>query len=148
MHVPHEGRAPVAVCVVVQRLELLKFLAPDAAALGEQRGQGLRPGTEGCRLFQQHRVPVEDLAEGGAQHHRLALLVGPRAQLVPGGQHLGALGCERVDHRAVTPPIDRMANLVGDAHDRVVVCRGPGLGMFIQPITGCALRQPALRAGP
>ena len=66
MHVPHRGRAPVAPRPGMEVLEGVEVLAPDAAALGQQGREFVRPGTEGRGLFQQHRMAGERLAVGSA----------------------------------------------------------------------------------
>ena len=116
--------------------ELLDFAFTDTGALYQQALEHLRLATEHRCLLHQCAVPVQGLAEGRAQRHRLALFAGPFAQLFPRRQHLDSLRRERVDGRAVTPAVDRVADFPRDAHDRVVVRRRVGLGCLSPPIYG------------
>ena len=51
MHEPHRGRAPVAARAGMEFFEGVEVLAPDAAALGQQGGEVIRPGAKGRGLF-------------------------------------------------------------------------------------------------
>ena len=82
VHVPHRGRAPVAPRPGMEVLEGVEVLAPDAAALGKQGGEFVRPGAEGRGLFQQHRMAGERLAVGAAKRHRVAFGAGSFTQIV------------------------------------------------------------------
>ena len=82
MHVAHRGRAPVAPRPGMEVLEGVEILAPDAAALGEQGGEFVWPGTEGRGLFQQHRMAGERLAVGAAECHGIAFGPGSFTQIV------------------------------------------------------------------
>ena len=63
-------------------LEGVEILAPDAAALGEQGGEFVWPGTEGRSLFQQHGMAGERLAVGSAECDGIAFGAGSFAQIV------------------------------------------------------------------
>ena len=76
MHVPHRGRAPVAPRPCMEFLEGVEVLAPDAAALGQQRGEVVRPGAEGRGLFQQPSVPGEGFSKCPRERHRVTLGAG------------------------------------------------------------------------
>ena len=82
MHVPHRGRAPVAPRPGMEVLEGVEVPAPDAAALGKQGGEFVRPGAEGRGLFQQHRMAGERLAVGAAECHGIAFGAGSFTQIV------------------------------------------------------------------
>ena len=51
MHEPHRGRAAVAARAGMEFFEGVEVLAPDAAALGQQGGEVIRPGAKGRGLF-------------------------------------------------------------------------------------------------
>jgi len=73
-------------------------------------------------------VPVESLAEGGAERNGIALVPDAGAEVASGSQHLRALGRERVHRRAVAPAVDSVPDVACDAHDCVVVGGFAGLG--------------------
>ena len=64
----------------VEFLEGVEVLAGDAAALGQQGCEVVRPGAEGLGLFQQHRMAVEGFPECPAERHGIALRSGPLAE--------------------------------------------------------------------
>ena len=76
-------------------------------------------------------MPVEGLAERGAERDGVAVLAGAFAQLVPGGENLAAFRREGVHRRAMAPAGDRMTDLARDARDRVVIGRCARLGRFL-----------------
>ena len=82
MHVPHRGRAPVPASPGMEIPEGVEVLAGNAAALGQQRCEFVRPGAEGRGLFQQHRMAGEGFPECPAERHGIALRSGPLAEIV------------------------------------------------------------------
>ena len=69
-------------------LESIEVLAPDAAALGEQGGEVIRPGAEDLGLFQQYGVPGEGFLESPAESHRVALGASAFAEILIRRQNL------------------------------------------------------------
>ena len=113
VRVPGRDGAQVAADPGMDVPKLPQLAFADPGALREKPLEHPRTGPERRGLPHQRAVTVEGLAEGGAERHRLALVPGAGAQLVPGRQNLCALGRERVHRRAMAPAVDRMANLAG-----------------------------------
>ena len=88
MHMPHDGRAPVAACPVMEFLEGVELLDANAVAFGKQGGEVRRAGAESFGLFQQHAMTGKRFAEGAPERHGIALGAGLFAQVVVCGQNL------------------------------------------------------------
>ena len=84
-------------------LESIEVLAGDAAALGQQGREVVRPGAEGLRLFQQNGMAGERLAVGYAERHGIAFNAGPFAQLVVSRQNLLTATDKGGNRLGVTP---------------------------------------------
>ena len=127
MHVPHRGRAPVAPRASVEVLEGVEVLAGDAAALGQQGCEVVRPGAEGRGLFQQHGMAGEGFPECPAERHGIALRSGPLAEIVIRRQNLPVAVGEGSDRLGVTPTESGAPDIPRDAGQGVVVRGRPYL---------------------
>ena len=104
-------------------LEGVEVLAGDAAALGQQGSEFVRPGAEGLGLFQQHRMAGERLAVGSAERHGVAFNAGSFAEIVVRRQNLPAAVYERRHRLGVTPAEGGAPDIPRDAGQGVVVRR-------------------------
>ena len=121
MHMPHRGRAPVAACAGMEVLEGIEVLAGNAAALGQQGGEIVRPGAEGLGLFQQHRMAGQRLAVGAAERHVIAFNAGPFAEIVVRRQNLLAAVGKGGNRLGVTPTEGGAPDIPCNTGQRVVV---------------------------
>ena len=142
---PGRGGAQVAAGPGMHLAQLLQLAVADAGAFREKPLEYPGTGREGRGLLHQRAVAVQGVAEDGAERHRLALVPDARAEVVPGGHDLAALGREGVDGSAVAPAGGRMADVARDPSERVVVRGGVGVG---RAGLGRAGLPHAVRAGP
>ena len=139
MHVPHRGRAPVPASPGMEFLEGVEVLAGNAAALGQQGCEVVRPGAKGRCLFLQHGMAGERLAVGSAERHGVAFNAGPLAEIAICRENLSSAIDESAHRLGVTPAEGSAPDIPRDASQRVVV-------RSCADITGCESRM-ALIAG-
>ena len=87
-------------------MEVLKgveILAGDAAVLGKQGGEFVRPGAEGLRLFQQYGMMGEGLLESPSEGYGVARGASPFAEIVVSRQNLPTAIYERSHRLSMTP---------------------------------------------
>ena len=121
MHVPHRGRSQVAARASVEFLEGVEVLAGNAAALGQQGGEVVRPGAKGRCLFLQHGMAGERLAVSRPKRHGIAFNAGPFAEIVICRENLSSAIDESAHRLGVTPAEGSAPDIPRDASQRVVV---------------------------
>ena len=113
-----------------------RSLPPDAAALGEQGREFVRPGAEGRGLFQQHGVPAEGFSKCPTERHRVTLGAGSLAEFIVSRQNLPTAVYERSYGLGVAPAESGAPDIPCDAGQRVVVRRSADLARIAPGFAG------------